>query len=288
MLAPRYFENFYCTADKCTHSCCIGWEIDIDESTLAYYKSLPAHIGERILKTVQFNADGACFQLTPDKRCKNLDKHGLCRIYQALGHEGLCDICREHPRFYHETDRAEAGLGAACMAAAALILSSDAYDEFICLDGDHTPIPLATDFHVGQERAALYKILSNRSRPLTERLADLTACYGNAAPLPLDKLEYLEEAHRSLFLRAASADTPIPAELESTCERFLAYLVYRHASPTRYLIDFARAVRLSLALLSLFAALVTAEGLTPIAAAVALSEEIEYSEDNTALLLAAV
>ena len=33
LYAPEYYKQFQCIADKCTHSCCIGWEIDIDEIT---------------------------------------------------------------------------------------------------------------------------------------------------------------------------------------------------------------------------------------------------------------
>ena len=29
--APKYYQQFHCIADKCKHSCCIGWEIDIDK-----------------------------------------------------------------------------------------------------------------------------------------------------------------------------------------------------------------------------------------------------------------
>ena len=25
---PSYYKDFKCIADKCRHSCCIGWEID--------------------------------------------------------------------------------------------------------------------------------------------------------------------------------------------------------------------------------------------------------------------
>lgn len=288
MFAPRYFSDFTCTADKCTHSCCIGWEIDIDENTLDYYKSLPASVGNKILKTIQVDAEGARFMLGEGKRCKNLNKRGLCRIYKALGHEGLCDICREHPRFYHDTDREEAGLGAACEAAAALILASDAYADFICIDGDGTCLSLSTDFNARKERETLYDLLAERTQPLAARLSALSARYGKTRPLPLDRLEYLDEAHRALFLRAQGTSAEIPTRLEATCERFLAYLIYRHASPTACLADFARAVRLALSLLTLFLPLVTKEGLTPTVAAVTISEEIEYAEENTALLLAAM
>ena len=37
---PSYYKNFRCIADKCPDNCCRGWEIDIDEDTLDYYKDL--------------------------------------------------------------------------------------------------------------------------------------------------------------------------------------------------------------------------------------------------------
>ena len=40
LYAPKYYKNFKCIADKCDHSCCIGWEIDIDSAAYAKYKEL--------------------------------------------------------------------------------------------------------------------------------------------------------------------------------------------------------------------------------------------------------
>ena len=31
---PDYYSAFRCIAGACKHSCCIGWEIDIDEESL--------------------------------------------------------------------------------------------------------------------------------------------------------------------------------------------------------------------------------------------------------------
>ena len=30
IIVPDYYKEFSCIADHCRHSCCIGWEIDID------------------------------------------------------------------------------------------------------------------------------------------------------------------------------------------------------------------------------------------------------------------
>ena len=41
---PDYYEEFKCIAQKCKHSCCVGWEIDIDDDTLAYYNQPMIHL----------------------------------------------------------------------------------------------------------------------------------------------------------------------------------------------------------------------------------------------------
>ena len=38
-LIPHFYPNFACIASRCSDSCCIGWEIDIDERTAERYKS---------------------------------------------------------------------------------------------------------------------------------------------------------------------------------------------------------------------------------------------------------
>ena len=32
---PDYFDGFSCLAGACPHSCCIGWEVVLDEEPLA-------------------------------------------------------------------------------------------------------------------------------------------------------------------------------------------------------------------------------------------------------------
>ena len=39
LFAPRYYLDFKCIADKCENSCCVVWEIDVDE----IYKNLESN-----------------------------------------------------------------------------------------------------------------------------------------------------------------------------------------------------------------------------------------------------
>ena len=40
MLVPPYYREFKCKAGDCRDSCCIGWELDIDESSYQRYLHL--------------------------------------------------------------------------------------------------------------------------------------------------------------------------------------------------------------------------------------------------------
>ena len=122
---PEYYKSFKCIADNCRDNCCIGWGIDIDDDTLLKYKNLLGDEGRRILSNIDFSS-GASFICDGQGRCKNLDERGLCRIISALGEGYLCQICRDHPRYFNLTaDNFEGGIGLACEEAARLILTSD-------------------------------------------------------------------------------------------------------------------------------------------------------------------
>ena len=119
---PSYCGRFCCLADKCSDNCCIGWEIDIDSDTLAYYRSLSGDFGKRLASNI---SDG-CFVLTDGERCPFLNSRNLCDIFTELGEEHLCQICTDHPRYYEWFGSVkEGGIGLCCEAAARLILQED-------------------------------------------------------------------------------------------------------------------------------------------------------------------
>ncbi len=126
------YSEFKCKADKCNHSCCKGWEIDIDEDTLGYYKSLDTKLGNEIRQNIH-EGENAFFKLTADKRCPFLRDNGLCRIIEELGEDGLCDICRLHPRFFEEiNDYNLAGVGLSCEMATELLFEKKSLNFIIC------------------------------------------------------------------------------------------------------------------------------------------------------------
>jgi len=120
---PDYYKDFRCIADKCIHNCCIGWEIDIDEKTYEFYKTVRGSFGKRL-------REGICemsvphFILDKNERCPFLNERNLCEIYINLGEDRLCGICTEHPRFFEWYDGVkEGGIGLCCEAAAEIIIT---------------------------------------------------------------------------------------------------------------------------------------------------------------------
>ena len=128
----QIYREFRCKADKCKHNCCKGWEIDIDDDTLDYYKSLDTELGKEIIRNIQEGED-AYFKLTSDERCPFLKETGLCKLIEELGEEGLCDICRLHPRFYENIkEYSLAGVGLSCEKATELLFEKKSLDFIIC------------------------------------------------------------------------------------------------------------------------------------------------------------
>ncbi len=281
--APKYYLDFACIADKCKHSCCIGWEIDVDEAARRKYSALRGGYGEEIKKSIC--GEIPHFALREDDRCPHLDSRGLCKIICELGEGYLCDICREHPRFYNDTAHGrEAGLGISCEEACRIIFSSDNYAEMIEIGEEDGETDLF--FDAVAEREKIYAILSDRNIPYAERLRKIAEKYDSAPEKLSDDewkeligdLEYLDECHRELFSRYSSKPET-PAEIEPELERALAYFIYRHASASENEEEFRAAVGFSLFCERLLASIATKE--TVLDCARILSEEIEYSEDNT-------
>ena len=121
LIAPDYYPQFRCIADKCRHSCCIGWEIDIDPETRETYRRVPGPFGERLNAAIE-DGEVSTFRLGKGERCPMLNASGLCDLITALGEGALCQICADHPRFRsYFSDRTELGLGLCCEEAARLV-----------------------------------------------------------------------------------------------------------------------------------------------------------------------
>lgn len=133
---PDFYDAFRCAASRCRHTCCRGWEIDIDADTAARYRELPGPLGDRLRAAIDWDGEAASFRLAEDERCPFLRDDGLCDLIRETGSEDvLCDVCALHPRFFTEVgDVTLAGLGLCCEEACRLLLASRAPLTFLAED----------------------------------------------------------------------------------------------------------------------------------------------------------
>ena len=130
---PDYYGDFACTAGWCKDSCCIGWEINIDEETAEYYESVPGELGARLHNAMYENEDGdISFRLGKKKRCPFLNGENLCDICIHLGEELLSEVCTEYPRFsLWYADVQQKCLSLSCEEAGRLLFSKEEPVEFV-------------------------------------------------------------------------------------------------------------------------------------------------------------
>lgn len=280
---PDFTEKFACKANHCCHTCCRGWEIDIDSDTAQWYLSLDGPLGEELRREIQYDDGTYSFRLTADERCPFLQSDGLCRLVLGLGEENLCEICTMHPRFFALCGEVElAGFGLACEKATELLLA-------------------ATElrFHAeGERRSFSFQALltflgqpvpKNWLRPPAQ-LSEIQLFFILAqmeATEPIDAVWTQQLA----MLRAAGGKLLVPYETlfiaqgEGVAERLTSYILYRQLDKTsRYGIEaLASYARGNAVFIYLLAAL-----LRDFPEAVRRwSEQIEYDEENTAHLIEA-
>ncbi|MBQ8910054.1 MAG: flagellin lysine-N-methylase [Oscillospiraceae bacterium] len=115
------YRRFRCIAQACPDSCCQGWEVDVDETAAAYYRTLSGPLGDRLRQVLKTD-NGASYMALENDRCPMWRQDGLCQIQAELDHDALCQVCREYPRLYMDYgDFAEWGVELSCPEAARLL-----------------------------------------------------------------------------------------------------------------------------------------------------------------------
>ncbi len=99
-LTPDVCDSFSCIDSKCPDTCCAGWNIYVDDNSVAYYTSVNEPIGDELRQNIITNHTPASFRLTPEGRCPFLNENNLCRLYITLGPDKLCGTCTMFPRLH--------------------------------------------------------------------------------------------------------------------------------------------------------------------------------------------
>lgn len=122
---PDYYDEFKCIADKCTDTCCAGWQVDVDDKSFAYYKTIKGEFGDRLHSVMIEGKHGeeGQFRIREDGRCPFLNDNMFCDLYTALGEDALCVTCDKYPRYTTEYGNLrETGIAISCITAAGIVL----------------------------------------------------------------------------------------------------------------------------------------------------------------------
>ena len=167
---PDYFKDFRCIAAACPDSCCKEWAVDVDPEAADYYRQLPGQLGDR-LRSVLTDDNTMALE---NRRCPMWRQDGLCEIQAQLGHDALCQTCRDFPRIRHDYgDFIEYGLELSCPEAARLILQSTVHKMCVRTEtGSETPEyePEIMDILLSG-REEILQFLENSSYDLPQTLA---------------------------------------------------------------------------------------------------------------------
>lgn len=307
-IEPDFYSRFSCTAQRCTDNCCIGWEIDIDENTLEKYKNTDGDIKARLEKNISFEGTPS-FILDENERCPFLNGSNLCDLIISLGEDCLCDICREHPRFYEwYGDYTDCGLGLCCEEACRLLFSSEEPLKYIKSSYDKAEengIDKLSAERIFEIRETLFeKINSRNSGSLLQRIKDCCDYVGTVQksfacnkPCTAEELEKTVTEIMRLSEPFDKSWTDFVSSFsfkklkdrsdisENDLERLFSYFVFRHFVKAVYDNDYITHFKLCLLLFALALLYLKAnESLSKEEAVKYVSKEFEYSDSNTDLL----
>ena len=171
---PHYYKDFKCIAGACTDTCCAGWEVDVDEASYEYYKTVKGDFGERLKSVMVPSEEGGCTFTLNNGRCPFLNDKNLCDLFTALGEDKLCETCAEFPRFINEYGNVrEIGIAPSCKTAGELIFN---YKEKITFDVEDDCKPLTSYNDIDgnlymqllKARETAYEIVQNESFTVDE------------------------------------------------------------------------------------------------------------------------
>ncbi len=173
---PDYYKEFACTADKCEDTCCAGWQIVIDEKSLAKYKKVRGKFMPRMLCSINWKQKS--FHQDKQKRCAFLNSENLCDIYKNLGEKSLCKTCRLYPRHIEEFEGVrEITLSISCPEVARILMERIEPVKF--LSYDKPQIEEKEEFEdfdlffysmLEDARDKMIEILQNRALSIKERV----------------------------------------------------------------------------------------------------------------------
>jgi len=291
LVYPDYYKKFKCIAGECRHSCCIGWQICIDDESFYRYMNCNDEYSDIFKANIDDREQS--FVLRENNRCPFLNDENLCDIIINKGEAWLCEICKEHPRFRNYIGETEmVGLGLSCEEAARIILN---HKEKTVLEGTINPKNETEQAYFCLQNQVI-SVLQNRKLSLKERFEHLEECFGVGLPhckpedigLILKGLERLEDSWEKYLKKTDIKNASVLEDEKwyTAFEQLAVYFIYRYLpggfEDNRYIerIAFAGFCVYAVALMFDGSCIEELEEISR-----RFSAEVEYCEENVEALL---
>ena len=217
---PSYYEKFHCIGGRCKDTCCAGWEVDVDEDSSAYYRSLPGAFGEKLRAHLREEKGECYFPLTAEGSCPFLQKDHLCEMFITLGEESLCQTCTEYPRYFMDIGNYEQiDMSLSCMELGRIFFTECEKVEYIRSENE-----LLGENITEEEQETLIEVLALRNQCIQllqagngtflERMKNVRALVSKAQSLDPEEADqergYLQEDFPALVERMKHLDSLRP------------------------------------------------------------------------------
>lgn len=209
IFVPEYYDRFRCLGGACPDSCCKEWAVDVDDASAVFYLSLSGALGDDLRSVLQQEEDAYVMTLT-NNRCPMWREDGLCRIQAELGHDALCQVCREFPRLRHDYGSfTELGLELSCPEAARLIFEDSSHRMVVTsAPGGEAPDYDADIMEILlKSREEVLNLLNVGQYPLVETLA-IMLLYVHAVQSQIDGGEEAVLSPKNALCSAKSIASP--------------------------------------------------------------------------------
>ncbi len=218
---PDYYKDFKCIAGDCEDTCCAGWQVDVDDASYAYYKTITGPFGDRLHSVMVDGVKGGegQFRIREDGRCPFLNDNNLCDLYAELGEDALCVTCDQYPRYTCEFGNyRETGIALSCKTAAELILKDDRTPGFVQSENDESFFGLNNIdgmlfLTLKKARQKAYSIVWDRKYTIWERMEQLLV-YAEGLQKNIKKSARLAEYVAEYHVKDSFAEKKLSAKQE--------------------------------------------------------------------------
>ena len=276
------YDSFRCIAQACPDSCCVGWDVVIDDDAAARYAAMGGTLGDKLRAHLTVDADGDRIFRLQNGRCPFLCADGLCEIQRNAGEQALSVTCARFPRIVQEyADFTEYYLSLSCPQAAKILLR----DERL-----RVPVPSTGNAELSallSLRTGWIARMQDRTLPFAQRLCrclrEAAEAIGYSTPDEglsspkalfgfLSSLDLMDDAFRAL----TAAPRQTPHADDRLFENLAVYYLYRYLLQAVADGDVLLRIQLMCTAIT-FAAFASGD---PFDAARLFSKEVEHSYEN--------